>query len=87
MKPLLSEIIKRVESFERQNKSGLLYEEIETIYDQYDQYLNLQRFEDVLTGITVGVTIDGKAIYYLDDVILAFRCSYENRHQQAHEFD
>ena len=74
-----------VNSFKTKHPQGFLQEEIKELLKNYPD-INMDKFNDALTGITC-MMIDEKIIIYHCDIEVALRCGIENRNPTLGEWD
>lgn len=75
-----------VYSFPTKSAYGFIQSEIEELLKIYPT-VNMDKFNNVLTGITCMSDKDGNMVIYHCDIELAIRCGIENRDQTVGEWD
>jgi len=82
----LSEVLdKKVYEFKTKNKEGFTNNEINILVKHFPN-INMDKFNDALSGITC-ILIDGESVIYHDDIYKALRCGLENRGLYTWEWD
>lgn len=88
-KRLTNEEYKKLEdlvyNYPTKNKKGFIWEEQNKLLEQFPD-INIDKFNDVLTGITCEMA-DGHLVIYHCDILQALVCGIENRDQTAAEWD
>lgn len=78
-------IKERVYNYKTKHEQGFVDSEIKELLKLYPD-INMDKFDDALTGITCMV-IDNEVVVYHSDILTALRCGVENREMRPSEFD
>ena len=79
------ELEELVYNYPTKNEHGFMWEEQNKLLEKYPD-INMDKFNDVLTGITC-MSINGKLVIYHCDILNALICGIENRDQTVAEWD
>jgi hypothetical protein len=74
-----------VYNYKTKYKAGFLASEQKELLEKFPE-INMDRYYDVLTGITCQMEAEGMVIYHCD-ILQALVCGLENREQYAEEWD
>lgn len=75
----------KVDNYPTKHKEGFIKSEIDDLLKDYPG-INMDRFNDALSGIT-GMMIDDEIITYHCDIEKALYCGTENRGLRFYEWD
>jgi hypothetical protein len=82
---IYNKVYEDIYGYETKNKEGFVNEEIDDLLKRYPD-INIEKFDNVLTGITCMI-IDGQMVIYHCDIFNAIMCGIENRDQKLYEWD
>jgi len=74
-----------VYNYPTKNKEGFVWEEQNKLLEQFPD-INIDKFNDVLTGITC-IMAEGQLVIYHCDILQALVCGIEGRDQTIEEWD